>query len=129
MRFFKSIKGGFANYLNISGVASRGDFWFWLLFAAILLCVTLIIDGAYLGPFIGNIMGLEVMAFDQDAPQYLSLVTALLLVIPTITVGMRRIQDTGYSKWWILLLFTGVGIVPLLFFFFKKGKKVAPVEG
>lgn len=123
MRLFKAVKTGFANYTNIHGTASRGEFWFWLLFATVLLCITLIIDGAYLGPIIGNMSGQEVMAFDQDAPKWLSLITLIVLVIPTITLAMRRIQETGFSKWWILLGLTVVGLIPLLFFFIKKGKK------
>jgi uncharacterized membrane protein YhaH (DUF805 family) len=125
MRLLKAIKSGFANYINIHGVASRGEFWFWLLFVTVLLCITLIIDGAYLGPLIGNMSGQEVMAFDQDAPKWLSIITLIALIIPTITVGMRRIQETGFSKWWILLGLTIVGLIPLMFFFFKKGKKPA----
>lgn len=125
MRLLKAIKSGFANYTNTHDNASRGEFWFWLLFVTVLLCITLIIDGAYLGPLIGNMSGQEVMAFDQDASKWLSIITSIALVIPTITVAMRRIQETGFSKWWILLGLTGVGLIPLLFFFFKKGKKVA----
>ncbi len=123
MRFFNAISEGFTNYLNTNGVASRGNFWFWLLFVCIFLCITLVVDGAYLGPFIGNLSGEEVMAFDQDTPKWLSLISFMFLTIPTLTVGMRRIQDTGFSKWWILLVFSGIGVIPLLFFFFKKGKK------
>lgn len=123
MRLIGAIKSGFQNYANTNAVSSRGEFWFWLLFVCVFLCLTLIIDGAYLGPFVANLNGEEVMAFDQDAPKWLSLISTVLLVIPTITVGMRRIQDTGFSKWWILLGLTIVGLIPLLFFFFKKGKK------
>ena len=125
MRFLKAIQSGFKNYLNFSGVSSRGEFWFWLLFATVLLCLTLIIDGAYLGPWIGNMSGEEVMAFDQDAPKCLSLITLLGLVVPTIMVAMRRIQDAGFSKWWILMGLTIIGLIPLLYFFVKKGKKAS----
>lgn len=125
MRFITTVKSGFQNYLNISGVASRGEFWFWLGFVCILLCITLIIDGAYLGPLIGNVNGEEVMAFDQDASKWLSLVTMIILVPPTITIAMRRIQDAGFSKWWILISLTIIGVLPLLFFLIKKGKKKA----
>lgn len=123
MRFIKAISNGFKNYSNINGVSNRGDFWFWLLFVCILLCVVLIIDGAYFGPWIANLSGQEVMAFDQEAPKWLSLVSLFLLTIPTLTVAMRRIQDAGYSKWWLLIGLTIVGFVPLLIVFFKKGKK------
>lgn len=123
MRLVGAIKSGFQNYANTNSVSSRGEFWFWLLFVSVFLCITLIIDGAYLGPYIANLNGEDVMAFDQDAPKWLSLISTVLLIIPTVAVGMRRIQDTGFSKWWILLGLTIVGLIPLLFFFFKKGKK------
>lgn len=123
MRFLKAIKNGFANYANINDTASRGEFWFWLLFVCVLLCITLIIDGGWFGPWIGSMSGQEVMAFDQDTPKWLSLVALIILVIPTITVAMRRIQEAGFSRWWILLALTVVGIIPLLFFFLKKRKK------
>lgn len=123
MRFIKAIKNGFTNYANINGVSSRGDFWFWVLFICLFLCMTLIIDGAYLGPWIGNISGEEVMAFDQDAPKWLSTTSLLLLIIPTLSVAMRRIQDAGFSRWWILIGVTIIGCLPLLFLFIKKRKK------
>ncbi len=123
MRLIKAIKSGFRNYANTTDVSSRGEFWFWLLFVCVFLCLTLIVDGAYLGPLIANLSGQESMAFDQDAPKWLSIISTILLGIPTLTVAMRRIQDTGFSKWWILLGLTVIGFVPLLFFFLKKGKK------
>lgn len=128
MRLIKAISNGFKNYANINGVSNRGDFWFWLLFVCIFLCITLIIDGAFFGPWIANLSGQEVMAFDQDAPKWLSLVSLFLLLIPTLTVAMRRIQDAGFSKWWILIGLTIIGCIPLLIIFFKKGKKLPKEE-
>jgi len=125
MRLFKSIKSGFSNYFSTSGTATRGDFWFWLMFVCILLCITLIIDGAYMGPIIAGFFGEEVMAFDQNTPRWLSRFTLLSLAIPTVTVTMRRIQDGGHSKWWILLAPTVLGLVPLLYFLVKKGRKTS----
>lgn len=124
MRFFKAIANGFGGYLNTSGTASRGDFWFWILFCTILLCLTLVIDGAYLGPLIGNLNGGdEVMAFDQDAPRWLSVLTLLILVPATLSVAARRLNDAGLSKWWMLLVLTVIGILPLFLLLLKKGKK------
>ena len=123
MRIFAAIKTCFAKYVSVQGTASRGEFWFWILFASILLCITLIIDGALLGPWIGGFTGQEVMAFDQDAGKWLSLVTLIALVSPTVTVAIRRLHDSGFSGWWLLIGATLVGIVPLLFLFLKRGKK------
>ena len=128
MKVIRAIQNGFINYANTTGVASRGEFWFWFLFVCVFLCITLIIDGAYLGPWIANLsgeVGNEVMAFDQDAPKWLSRISLITLIIPTVTVAMRRIQDSGFSKWWVLAGLTIIGLLPLLYFFIKKGKKLA----
>ncbi len=123
MKLLNVIQAGFKNYININTAASRSDFWLWLLFVSIFLCTSLVIDGAYLGPWIAGLSGQEVMAFDQDTPKWLSLVSLLILIIPTITVAMRRIIDAGFSKWWILLSLTIIGFLPLLFFWMKKRRK------
>lgn len=127
MRFFKAISSGFANYVKIEGVASRSEFWFWLLFCILLLCITLIVDGAYFGPLIGNLNGNEVMAFDQDVPKWLSLITLILLLPPTFTAAIRRLNDIGFSKFWIGLAFTIIGILPLLLLLLKKRKKTSAI--
>lgn len=123
MKFFKAIQAGFKSYINIQDAASRSDFWLWLLFVCIFLCFALVIDGAYLGPWLAGLSGQEVMAFDQDTPKWFSGISLIVLIIPTITFGMRRIIDAGFSKWWIVLIFTVIGILPLLYFFVKKRQK------
>ncbi|MDJ0614115.1 MAG: DUF805 domain-containing protein [Rhizobiaceae bacterium] len=124
MSFFKAISEGFANYFNFNGTASRTQFWFWLLFVTIALCFALIIDGLYLGPMWSTWQGAEdVLPFDQDAGQPLSIFLLALFAVPTITISGRRLHDSGYSARWLLLALTVIGILPLLYFFFKKGLK------
>ena len=38
------------------------------------------------------------------------------------SVTVRRLHDVGKSGWWYLLVFTGIGIVPILYWASKKGK-------
>lgn len=124
MSFPGAIADGFKNYSSFRGTASRTQFWFWLLFVCLLLCLSLIIDGAYLGPMWSTAMGAEgVMAFDQDAGKPLTTVLLALLAIPTITAAGRRLHDSALSAKWLLAGLTIIGILPLLFLLLKKGTK------
>ena len=42
-------------------------------------------------------------------------ISRLLVVIPTFAVGVRRLHDINKSGWWILLIFTGIGIIPIVY--------------
>ncbi len=124
MSLFNAISDGFSRYFSFAGTASRTQFWFWILFATITLCIALIIDGLYLGPMWSTWQGAEdVLPFDQDAGQPLSIALLALLTIPTITMAGRRLHDSGFSAKWLLIALTIIGIIPLLYFFVKKGLK------
>lgn len=44
----------------------------------------------------------------------LSHVVNLAFFIPTLAASSRRLHDTGRSGWWILLLITVIGLIPLV---------------
>jgi uncharacterized membrane protein YhaH (DUF805 family) len=46
---------------------------------------------------------------------------ALALVAPSIAVAVRRLHDVNRSGWWMLLAFTIIGVIPLLYWLIKKG--------
>jgi uncharacterized membrane protein YhaH (DUF805 family) len=47
----------------------------------------------------------------------------LAFLIPSISVGMRRLHDTGRSGWWLLIVLVPViGIIALIVFFAQKGE-------
>lgn len=124
MSFFRAIYHGFANYASFSGITSRTQCWFWLLFVSIALCTALVVDGAFLGPVWSAMMGREgVMAFDQDAGQPLSITLLVLFALPTLAIIVRRLHDSELPGWWVLIAFTVIGILPLLYFLIKSGKK------
>ena len=124
MSFLKAVKDGFARYGTFTGISTRTQFWFWILFVTFTLCVALIIDGLYLGPMWSTWQGAEdVLPFDQDAGNPLSIALLILFLLPTIAIAGRRLHDSAYSARWLLLALTGIGILPLLYFFVKKGIK------
>ena len=78
MSFTESIRVCFQQYNNISGRASRSEFWWFYLFTVLVNLVTSWI------PFAG-------------------FVVFLVFLLPTIAVTTRRLHDTDRTGWWQLV--------------------------
>jgi uncharacterized membrane protein YhaH (DUF805 family) len=103
MTFTEAIKSGFDNYVNFSGRASRPAFWWWVLFVVLAGAAANIIDRVIFdATILGGIVGLG-------------------LLLPNIAFGIRRLQDANHTGWWILIWFTGIGIILLLIFWLQQG--------
>ena len=90
MGFNEAVKTCFAKYLVLEGRAGRAEFW-WFLLAVILA-------GALASV-------LDALAYDT-APDDIGLVGILVLLvtlIPSVTVTVRRLHDTGRSGYWYVL--------------------------
>lgn len=86
--FSESVKSFFVNYFVFSGKSTRAEFWWAMLFVVIsslLLCIMLIIAG-------------------EESLTLLFLWSAFVL-IPLITLGLRRFNDAGVWIGWYLILF------------------------
>lgn len=77
---------GFRQFGNFSGRANRKQYWMFFLYYFILSIVVNVLD-LLMGTFI------------------LSTVFGLIVLIPSISLGARRLHDTGHSGWWQLLIF------------------------
>jgi uncharacterized membrane protein YhaH (DUF805 family) len=103
MSFSEAIRDGFDHYVNFEGRASRAAFWWWVLFAILVSIAANIIDA---------IIG---------APIF-SLLAALGLFLPGLSVAIRRLHDTNRSGWWYLIgLIPLIGFIVLLIFFLEQG--------
>jgi uncharacterized membrane protein YhaH (DUF805 family) len=85
-------------YADFSGRARRSEYWFFILFTAIVSAVAGVLDaifGIRNGPYggAGPIQGLLQLA----------------LLVPTLAVGARRLHDIGRSGWWLL-----IGLIPVV---------------
>jgi uncharacterized membrane protein YhaH (DUF805 family) len=94
--FGEAIRSGLEQYLSARGRASRAEYWWWwLLLSALQLLVG---DGA------------------------LSTLVLLALFLPSVTVLVRRLHDTGRSAWSLLVaLIPIVGFLLLLYFLVQRG--------
>lgn len=106
MEFPEAIKSGFRNYVNFSGRASRSEYWYWTLFAVIVAIVAGILDGA-------------MFPYQETGP--FGAITALILLLPGIAVGIRRLHDIDRTGWWFLLALTMIGVILLLVWACFKG--------
>jgi len=96
------------NYFNFKGRARRKEYWMFALFN-------------FIFAMLPSIAATFVADFSQEAAMGLSilgLVYAVLVIIPGIAVGVRRLHDTGRTGWWMLIAFIPlVGAIVLIVFF------------
>ena len=85
------------NYADFNGRARRKEYWMFYLFAILGGLVTGFID-AVIGTF-DEISGIGV----------LSGLFILGIIIPSISVGIRRFHDQDRSGWWVL-----IGLIPFI---------------
>lgn len=91
-------------YATFSGRSRRKEYWMFTLFYVIFAIGVAILDG---------ILG---------SPGILGAILALGLFIPSLSVAVRRLHDTGRSGWWFLIVFLPlVGFFVLLYFMVQEG--------
>ena len=105
MTFTKSIKTCMSKYATFSGTASRSEFWWFALFGTLLAFAASIIDVLIYDPAPG------------DPPGLMYYLVVIVLLIPGLAAGSRRLHDIGNSGWWQLLYFTIIGVIPLMIMF------------
>ena len=106
MNFTQAITSGFQNYVNFSGRAARSEFWFWTLFSFLATAAAGIID---------------MVAFANAAVSPLNILVSLALFLPGLAVSVRRLHDLDRTGWWLLLVFTVIGVILLLVWDCMKG--------
>lgn len=109
MNFITAIKLCFIKYAQFSGRASRSEFWFFVLFGILGSWIAIIIDTMILN-----------YSWEKDGPVYL--IFQIIILIPSIAVGARRLHDLNKSGWWQLLVFTIIGLIPLIYWWSKIGE-------
>ena len=76
------------NYSNFRRRTKRADFWFFYLFTVLLNIPTSILDRLLFG-----------------GHGYIENVTALFLIVPFFSAGVRRMHDVGKRGWWFFIPF------------------------
>ncbi len=77
-------------FAQFSGRSRRKEYWMFILFNLLVMFALTFIDA---------LTGVPV----------LTMVYGLLVFIPSLSVAVRRLHDTGRSGWWLL-----IGLIPLV---------------
>jgi len=123
MTFQKSIEICFFKYAIFEGKAKRSEFWWFALFLTVMGIAIGVVDG-FIFPTQTENWG--------TGP--IGLLWSLGTLIPSISVGTRRLHDTNRSGWWQLLYLTGIGIPIVLIFLVLPSRddlnneKSSPIE-
>jgi uncharacterized membrane protein YhaH (DUF805 family) len=111
MTFFHAIENGFRTYAEFLGRASRPEFWWWILFTALVsgalnaipaLTIRLPDGGLIVGPSIGTT---------------LSAIWGIAVLLPTLALIVRRLRDAGFGwghVFWLLLPVAGLVVLAVL---------------
>ncbi|MDK1287594.1 DUF805 domain-containing protein [Pseudoalteromonas umbrosa] len=91
------------NYAVFEGRSRRKEYWMFFLFNFIASFIFGFFDGLF-------------------GTSFLSIIYALVILVPSIALSIRRLHDTGRSGWWLLIAFVPViGALALLVFAVLEG--------
>ena len=96
-----AVKTCFVKYVDFDGRAPRSEYWYFVLFTGLLTSLSGYLDSEY-----GLTFGEQGIT---------SGIINLLIILPTVAVGVRRLHDIGKSGWWVLLPFTIIGIFVIIY--------------
>ena len=111
MSFSNAVKAYFLKWNDFRTRSSRSEYWWATLFVGL---------ASYL---LGGVT--EALVFNAMSIALLitMLPIQLFIIIASTCLVIRRLHDVGRSGWWYLIIFTIIGMIPLLIWYCTKGTK------
>jgi len=103
MNMKEAVTSVLTNWNNFNGRACRSELWYFYLATALLSMIISIFE-----------ITTGMVDIESDEMGILSAILYLLLVVPSISVVSRRLQDRGHSGWWQLSYLTFIGVFVVL---------------
>lgn len=118
MSFIEAVKTCLVEkYCTFSGRATRSEFWWFHLFTSLLI----------FGSFF---LGIWMYPNNPEIVFGISGVVMLFLIIPNLSVNVRRLHDVGKSGWYLFMgLIPYVGAIILLIEYLTPSKPNSTEEG
>jgi len=116
MSFGQAVSAFFSNYANFRGRTRRSGYWWAALFLVVASLVLWFVD-------LQLFSGMWPQELLEQGSGPLSIVFGLAIIIPVLSLGVRRLHDTGRSGWWVLLgLIPVIGSIVLLVFYVQDSQ-------
>ena len=114
MEFRDAVRTCWKKYGDFDGRAARSEFWWWVVFVALVQFTAAIVLTIFLIIFqnVGFLQWLSVLIF---------MVIVLAFILPSIAVSVRRLHDRDLSGWFYLLSFVPFGGLVLFIFYVLPG--------
>lgn len=113
--FADSVKRAFSQYAKFDGVASVAEYWWFVLFNAILGGVLYFLAGVLaIGAAAGSGDDGKAVGASGVVVMLILGLYGLAAFLPNLGLMIRRLHDAGYSGFFVLLNFVGLGIVTLV---------------
>ena len=101
------------DFIKFNGRSCRTESRYFLIFNIIIGLTAGLID---------MIMGFTIEIIPGIPTLILSEITRGILILPNVSLIIRRLHDINKSGWWMLLFFTIVGLIPMFYWlYFKEG--------
>lgn len=88
---FTAFKAGFIQFANFTDTSTRFEYWWFFIFVLLILGIADIIN------------------------EQLLQIVAIIMLVPFLAAGTRRLNDIEQSGWWQLLFLVPFGFVPVLY--------------
>lgn len=130
MDFQTAVKTCLSNYATFTGRAARPEFWWFVLFGIIVHVIANMIDRILFGGTAVHTYAGGMSMSMYYHPRFLGSIASLVLLLPNLAAGARRLHDTGKSAWLLLLVLVPViGWLALLYFYVQPGDAGANTFG
>jgi len=115
--FAESVRTCFGKFADFQGRASRSEFWWFFLFSVLVslgLTIPLYVLMAIAAAAGDNAAGAGLAAVIAIIWSIAVVIITIVLLIPLLAVGARRLHDYGQSAWLLLLYFVPCGNLVLI---------------
>lgn len=109
MNFEQAISTCMMKFATFSGRASKNEFLYFYFFNILIEVYAVIAERLIFGDTFSKYSIVQVCV-------------GIVFLTPMLAVGCRRLHDTGRSGWWLLLIPTMFGMIPLLFWWLQETK-------
>ena len=111
MNFLNAVKSYFVRWNDFKTRSSRSEYWWATLFSVLVSLVSELVNVAIASNPSALTLTIAILV----------LILLIFMMIASLALVVRRLHDIDKSGWWYLLIFTIIGIIPLIIWFCSKG--------